>query len=202
MGWYETATKEPAARFYDIDAVIAKSQDGDRVKYVVGQSVKQVELLFERPPRAGETYRAISGKGGFTSCDLIMYLAKNGVEELYASTLRVGVKQALAISNEKKLGRIKSASIVTSDMQQMLDSAKYDYYAQVCEIFEKAGIEMIAANNHAKVIIAKSGADYFVVETSSNLNENPKIEQFVVSNSEETYRFYLDYFSALRIALG
>lgn len=32
----------------------------------------------------------------------------------------------------------------------------------------------------------------FVIETSSNLNENPKIEQFSFERSDELFDFYFD----------
>ena len=42
--------------------------------------------------------------------------------------------------------------------------------------------------------------NYYVLETSSNLNENPKIEQYSFENSKELYDFYYDFFDKLEEA--
>ena len=36
--------------------------------------------------------------------------------------------------------------------------------------------------------------NFYVVETSSNLNENPKIEQYSFENDEELFLFYENFF--------
>ena len=40
--------------------------------------------------------------------------------------------------------------------------------------------------------------NYYVLETSSNLNENPKIEQYSFENDEELYAYYYRFFKRLR----
>ena len=52
-------------------------------------------------------------------------------------------------------------------------------------------------NNHSKIILAKTKHNFYVIETSSNLNENPKIEQFNFENSKRLYEFYLLLFKEL-----
>ena len=39
--------------------------------------------------------------------------------------------------------------------------------------------------------------NYYVVETSSNLNENPKIEQFSFENDKELFLWYEEFFKEL-----
>ena len=50
----------------------------------------------------------------------------------------------------------------------------------------------------AKVYLMKTEKqNYFVLETSSNLNENPKMEQFILSNDQMLYDFYYNLFDNL-----
>lgn len=43
----------------------------------------------------------------------------------------------------------------------------------------------------------KTPKNYYVVETSSDLNENPKMEQFSWKNDKELYNWYLELFIEL-----
>lgn len=43
----------------------------------------------------------------------------------------------------------------------------------------------------------KTKNNYYVVETSSNLNENPQIEQFTFENDKDLYEFYYDIFKVI-----
>lgn len=44
--------------------------------------------------------------------------------------------------------------------------------------------------NHSKVFLFNTEHGRFVLETSSNLNKNPKIEQFSFEKDSELYEFY------------
>lgn len=44
-------------------------------------------------------------------------------------------------------------------------------------------------------------AGKFVIESSSNLNENPKVEQFRLEKSAELFDFYNSFFSTLKNSL-
>lgn len=51
--------------------------------------------------------------------------------------------------------------------------------------------------NHSKVILLDTDKGKYVIETSSNFNENPKIEQFSFEKSAELYEFYKKSFAGL-----
>lgn len=44
----------------------------------------------------------------------------------------------------------------------------------------------------------RTSENYYVLETSSNLNENPKIEQYSFENNKELYLFYYEFFEKLK----
>lgn len=44
--------------------------------------------------------------------------------------------------------------------------------------------------NHAKVLIARCGEDYFVFEGSGNMSDNARIEQYRYENSKAVYDFH------------
>jgi hypothetical protein len=57
-------------------------------------------------------------------------------------------------------------------------------------VCERNGWRYASLKNHSKVILARTAENWFVIETSSNLNENPKIEQFSSENDAALFEFY------------
>lgn len=64
---------------------------------------------------------------------------------------------------------------------------------------KKYKIKITVFRNHAKVMLAYSKPDYyFVLESSANLNTNPRTEQTTIFVDKGLYNFYLDYFNGIR----
>lgn len=160
------------------------------------------ELTGGRLPAPGECYKFISLTGGFASVHFIKVVAENEpIEELTASTLRVGEKQFTYLSKLCDRGRLQKAtffvgSIMKEDTNKELD--KYDYFTKFAEVSERHGWESVVTNNHSKVILMRTAKNHYVLESSSNLNENPKIEQYSFENCAELYEFYHKFFNALK----
>lgn len=51
--------------------------------------------------------------------------------------------------------------------------------------------------NHAKLILMRTASGFHCVRTSSNLNENPRVETYTWDNDEETWAFYRSLFDAV-----
>lgn len=61
----------------------------------------------------------------------------------------------------------------------------------VTSIFEKNTWVLRCENNHSKVHLYDTDQGKFIIETSSNLNENPNIEQFSFEKDDDLFEFYL-----------
>jgi len=79
-----------------------------------------------------------------------------------------------------------------------IQSDRYDYVSQIKKLFAEVGFRMIDLSNHSKIFLMRTKNYNFVLETSSNLNENPTIEQFCFSNSKALYDFYHPLFEELK----
>ena len=178
----------------DINALVLESQKKDRVNVVISTGTK---MLAEIMPEVAENkaYTFISVKGGFSSINFIDYIAKKSeIDELTVTTLAVGRKH---IRHLDKLP-IKKAKFICSGIFEKRGLAKeYDYYDTFKTICENHGWEYSNVNNHSKVILMRSAGKKYVLETSSNLNENPKIEQFCFQIDEKLYDFYYEFFKRL-----
>ena len=146
-------------------------------------------------PEDGESLRAISYAGGFSSCSVVLWIAgATKIVRMHASTLRVGKKEIDALADLHHKGRLFRAHFVLSGLAKnntALSGKDYkytEYFEQVCQ---SCGFTWKYAKNHSKVILLDTDTGKYAIETSSNLNENPKIEQFCITKSEEVYEFYL-----------
>ena len=162
------------------------------------------ELGRSLPAPDAEIYKIMSLGGLIASASFIKYVAdKEPIEELTASTLRIGEKQFRYIFSLAQHKRVKLCRFFTSTLQKQTDkkSAKYNYFQEFERICRDKGWKNIVVNNHSKIILMRTKSNYYVLETSSNLNENPKIEQYSFENSEELYRFYYHFFDLLEAGM-
>lgn len=168
--------------------------------FVLSSSVKDLkkEIGVELP--TDEVIKLISLSGGIASLTFIKLVADvEPIEELTASTLRIGEKQFQyleTLAKSKKLGKVR---FFTSNMQANLDTknAKYNYLSRFENACKKYKWNVFVVNNHSKIILLRTKSGHYVLETSSNLNENPKIEQYSFENNKELYDFYYGFFDKL-----
>ena len=154
------------------------------------------EILSRRAelPKDGESLRAISYAGGFSSCSVVLWIAnKAKIKQMFVSTLRVGKKEIDAMKDLHEDGKLDSASFVLCGISKENKSLKgkdYGYTEYFEEQCAECGFLWSYAKNHSKIILLDTSEGKFVIETSSNFNENPKIEQFCITKSDLIYNFY------------
>ena len=70
----------------------------------------------------------------------------------------------------------------------------------VRRLVHRYGGRVVVARNHSKVTLAAHETDrfYAAIESSANVNTNPRIEQTAIHLSEDLYRFYREFFDALK----
>jgi hypothetical protein len=67
----------------------------------------------------------------------------------------------------------------------------------MCEAY---GSRLIVAKNHSKITLASNAAEayYLTVESSANVNTNPRIEQSAIHCGRDLHAFYLEFFSGIQ----
>lgn len=75
-----------------------------------------------------------------------------------------------------------------------------DEYEAALRLADVYGTRLVVARNHSKVMLAahEASAYYLSIESSANVNTNPRIEQTATHCGRELYAFYLDFFHGLR----
>lgn len=187
--------------------ILAKIKRRTKKTFILPSSVKELDCLLGGKLPNDDVFKVISLNGGLASLTFIKYVAdRYAIEELTASTLRIGEKQFNYLIAIKNGGKLKKARFFVSTMQKQLDNMtsgkKYNYYKRYESSCRQNGWKNIVVNNHSKIILMRTNQHYFVLETSSNLNENPKIEQYSFSDDKQLYDFYYDFFNQLETSVG
>ncbi len=75
-----------------------------------------------------------------------------------------------------------------------------DAYEAALRLTDIYGVRLVVARNHAKVTLLahEDSAHYLVIESSANVNTNPRIEQTATHCGRALFDFYRDFFSGLR----
>lgn len=176
--------------------IYQKISTESRKCFLLGESAAGLQKILEKcqlKPR--ESLKIISFSGGFASISFVKSIAEREViEYLFASTLRVGERQAQILDDLEFSGRIKHAEFIVGGIMKTDEESRYNYYEAFCRICKKNRWRYVVVNNHSKIILMQTQRNFYVLETSSNLNENPKIEQFSFENNKELFDFYKEFF--------
>lgn len=168
-------------------------QVNKRKRFNILLSVREIEGLLDRLPEDGEVFKFLS-TGGFSAISFIRFVARRTViRRLTVSTLRVGKKEMQALHVLHSGQRLDKAEFIIGSFMKndSKTGRRYGYYDLFEQICRKNGWAFAVAQNHSKLLLFDTYAGKFVIETSSNLNENPKMEQFSFERSTELYEFYL-----------
>lgn len=156
-----------------------------------------IEKLCKDLPANNEVYKYVS-YGDFSSIGFVKFVSEKAkISSLTVATLRVGKKQLHILDMLKKQERLDHVHFIVGSLMKN-DSkvgASYGYYDNLEEVCKKNKWKLTVLNNHAKVLLFDTDKGKFVIETSSNLNENPKIEQFSFEKNDKLYEFYLNIFN-------
>lgn len=72
-------------------------------------------------------------------------------------------------------------------------------YGMLNELIEKHKCGRIAVfRNHSKVYAGDGEKFKFAIETSANINTNPRTEQGVMTINDDIYHFYKEYFDKIK----
>lgn len=154
------------------------------------KSIRDLTEICPELPGDNECFKFVS-HGGFSSASFIAMVAEyTKINMLYCSTFRVGKKEIIMLNGLHEKCVLDKAKFVMFSGMLGDENKKYNYNEIVNRVCEKNGWMVETKKNHSKIFLFDTDCGKYVLETSSNLNENPKIEQYSFEKSEELYRFY------------
>lgn len=171
-----------------------------RIKFNVIRESKMIEEIMHDLPDDNTVYKMVSF-GGFSSLGFVNFVAnRSKITSMTASTLRVGKNHLKVLDVLHKKGNIEHVHFIVGSIMSN-DSAtgkKYGYFDSLQDVCDANGWDITVYSNHIKVILFATDKGKYVLETSSNLNENPKMEQFSFEKSDELYAMYKNVFEEVQ----
>ena len=143
----------------------------------------------------GDSWHVIS-RGDIDSLSYLRHILA-GVDHLdhvLMSTWCIAKNDLTEITAWLDSGRIEQFDLYAGEI---FPGSYGDEYEQFMKMSELYGCRLVVAKNHSKVTLCSVDDYKVVVESSANVNTNPRIEQSCLHNSSELHAFYLEFFSGV-----
>lgn len=146
---------------------------------------------------AGDSWHVIS-RGDIDSLSYLAHWLRAGPFDLVAlSTWCMAADDVARLRGWLDCGAIDQLELYVGEI---FPSQYGDEYAECLRLVDTFGARVVVARNHSKVTLAANyAADYYLaMESSANVNTNPRIEQTATHASRALFDFYLDFYRGLR----
>jgi hypothetical protein len=160
-----------------------------RVKYdeILYKRVKHFSDIIDNKFPENVQTRIITEKS-FNAISVIDFLINHyKIEEVYIAIYRMNEQSVRKIIeySEKKI----NINIIVSSFFR--NNKKYEKWAKELVLKKSETFKVAFAWNHSKVMLAKTINDkYIVFEGSGNLSDNARIEQYLIENNKQIYKFH------------
>jgi hypothetical protein len=93
-----------------------------------------------------------------------------------------------------RLGQIKR---LDSYVGEIFKGSYQNEYRQLCDLHRRRGGRVALFRNHAKVYVGFGERFDFVIESSANVNTNPRSENTVITIDKELALYYKDFYDGI-----
>ena len=168
-------------------------------RHAVRRAKAESELATLLPERIedGDSWHVIS-HGNIDALSYLRHLLKpTYFDYVGVSTWCIARQDLTEISAWLDAGRIDHFALYAGEIFR---NQYGDEYEMVQRMRDDYGVHFVMAKNHSKVTLCANHAEdyYVVVESSANVNTNPRIEQACVTRSRELFEFYREFFDGLK----
>lgn len=135
---------------------------------------------------------------GTSDCGSIFSYAINTnevIDEMYLATWTISKENIKRLRNAIESGKLLKLIMVFSSTLKAANPALYANL--MSNLKEFSNVQLKEINSHAKTFSIKIKDDYITVSGSANWSENPRIENFLIVNSEVLYNHHSDWMGEL-----
>lgn len=192
-------------RFFDIkEKITPKDMKGEESGLKVGTSnskalrikfdevhcekVSTIKMLCGRLPEENEVF-FLETTNSFNAFTFIVYLIKHAgrIDDLYIATYSINQRILDSLSTRLRANEIGNMCLYIADSIKYRMPKVKDQFDLMLKEFDQLTIEY--SWTHKKVICARVGDAYYVVEGSGNFSENSAEEQYIFMRSKQIYEF-------------
>ena len=185
-------TSTPIAQISTPNWRSTKTLDRHQMRRATSEKALEEALDWNWEP--GAAYHVISGGDIDALSFLKMALRQQPLDYLAFSTWCMAVADIAELERYMALGRIGR---VDSYVGEIFKGSYASEYSRLVALHKAHGGRVCIFRNHSKVFVGFGPAFAFVVETSANINTNPRAENFVITINADLARFYKGYFDGI-----
>jgi hypothetical protein len=144
----------------------------------------------------GESWHVMS-RGDIDSLSYLRHIL-NGVSHLdhvLMSTWCIAKNDLTEISAWLEAGRIEQFDLYAGEIFPGSYGDEYEQFTKMCDVY---GCRLVVAKNHSKITLCSNADTKLVVESSANVNTNPRIEQSTIHHNAALHAFYLEFFNGIK----
>ena len=146
---------------------------------------------------AGDSYHVMSSGDVDSMSFMTFYMINYKFDDVLISTWVIADSDIDALIDMFRNGRIKKLRLFLGEIYPGSYPAEYSRLLKMREEFD---FEIVVARNHSKIMLMGGGNSgmSLVIESSANVNTNPRMEQTAIHNDKGLYEFYSDFFSGVK----
>lgn len=167
----------------------------NRRNYRRAKSEQQLASILPDSIESGESWHVLSA-GDVDSLSYLAHAIKaQRFDHVMFSTWCMAMEDVQQFGrwiNDGLIGRLDAY------VGEIFPNQYADEYAALAAIVRPTGGRLCTFRNHSKIFACRSGDYGLVIESSANINTNPRAENTVLTADIELYRFQLDYFQGVR----
>ena len=157
-------------------------------------SERMLEEILPDDVQIGASYHFISG-GDVDSFSFLQWLLrKTRLKRCLCSIWCISKVDIEEFHRQIRLGRIAQMDFYVGEI---LPKSYPEEYAQMGEIARDSGGRLAVFRNHSKVMAGIGEKFSFAIESSANVNTNPRTEQTVVTIDRGIADFYFSFFDGI-----
>ena len=142
----------------------------------------------------GDCYNYITGGDVDGLSFLRLMLRQQDLDYLMFSTWCMASEDVYEMQEWLESGKIK---IINAYVGEIFPGTYKLEYGLLKNIIEKHGGTVTVFKNHSKIFAGYGEAFHFAIQSSANINTNPRTENACIQIGEEVFNFYNDYFKGV-----
>ena len=191
------------SNWYDPDGT-----EKDKVEAIQAKAIRRLEKTYTRRAwgeeklaeilgpelEMGATYHVMSG-GDIDSLSYLMHIiAQQDLDYCLLSTWCMALADVLQFGRWLDEGKVKRLDAYVGEI---FINSYPDCWDNLCKILTRHGGRVCVFRNHSKIFAGTGDKFDFSIESSANINTNPRTENTIVTISSEMFIFYKDFFDGI-----
>lgn len=117
------------------------------------------------------------------------------LEHVLMSTWCIAKNDLTEIATWLDAGKIEQFDLYAGEIFPGSYGDEYEQFTSMCALY---GCRLVVAKNHSKVTLCALGDYKIVIESSANVNTNPRIEQSAIHHEAGLHAFYMEFFCGIK----